>query len=270
MKILGSATANTLSFSAITLTGIASIDGGAGDDSLTGTNGDDVFIGGPGNDTIRGGGGNDTAKMAAPATDGYDSVTGDAGIDTIEATGGATTIGLRSIATLEQMTPNGLHVEGSAGNDTTLTIAPPLAAGIPADVDGKDGNDTITGSVNADVLLGSAGTDTLNGGNGDDRITGGEGNDTLNGGLNNDRLVFGPSFGADTVATGFDANPAGGQDLLDISALGITSATFGSSVTIATATTAPTGTHVTIGANSIRLTGVAASAVTAQDFVLAP
>ena len=43
----------------------------------------------------------------------------------------------------------------------------------------------------------------------------------MNGGAGNDTFVFGPGFGADTI-NGFDANPTGGQDLLDISDLGVT------------------------------------------------
>jgi hypothetical protein len=45
-------------------------------------------------------------------------------------------------------------------------------------VDGGDGNDSITGSRNADSLLGGAGNDTLTGGLGADIMNGGDGNDT--------------------------------------------------------------------------------------------
>ncbi|MCK7481286.1 MAG: hypothetical protein M0C28_31950 [Candidatus Moduliflexus flocculans] len=45
----------------------------------------------------------------------------------------------------------------------------------------------------------------------------------MNGGAGNDIFVFAAGFGNDQIA-GFDANLAGGgQDLLDISALGLTS-----------------------------------------------
>jgi hypothetical protein len=72
-------------------------------------------------------------------------------------------------------------------------------------------------------------------------------------------------FGHDIISD-FDTNPIGGQDHLDISALGITTATFGASVTVAVA---GSDTLVTIGANSIRLTGIAASSIDASDFRLA-
>ena len=59
VKILGSAAADTLNFTGVTLTGIGSIEGGAGNDTITGSAGDDVIIGGIGTDTLAGGGGND-------------------------------------------------------------------------------------------------------------------------------------------------------------------------------------------------------------------
>jgi hypothetical protein len=65
----------------------------------------------------------------------------------------------------------------------------------------------------------------------------------------------------------FDFNPTGGQDRLDISALGITAASFGTDVSIAS--DGGIGTLITIGANSITLAGVAPADITIQDFLLA-
>jgi Ca2+-binding RTX toxin-like protein len=96
-------------------------------------------------------------------------------------------------------------------------------------------------------------------------ITAGTGNDTLTGGAGNDFFAFQLGFGHDII-TDFDANPTGGQDHLDISALGITAATFAGSVTVAAA---GSDTLVTIGTNSIRLTGIAVAAIDATDFRLA-
>ncbi len=48
------------------------------------------------------------------------------------------------------------------------------------------GNDTITGSTQADRLYGFDGIDTINGGAGDDTLRGGAGGDTLNGGAGSD------------------------------------------------------------------------------------
>ncbi|MCY1528951.1 hypothetical protein D9M68_640740 [compost metagenome] len=91
------------------------------------------------------------------------------------------------------------------------------------------------------------------------------GNDTLIGGLGNDTFVFGAGFGQDRILD-FDANPAGGQDLLNIASLGITAATFAANVAI---TDAGADTLVSIGANSITLVGVAdATSVTLADFIV--
>jgi hypothetical protein len=80
--------------------------------------------------------------------------------------------------------------------------------------------------------------------------------------------VFAAGFGNDVIA-GFDANPASGQDLLDISALGISAATFAASVLIQDL---GSDTLVTIGTGSILLQGVdgtGTNLITQQDFLLA-
>jgi hypothetical protein len=58
------------------------------------------------------------------------------------------------------------------------------------------GNDTISGTVNADNLYGGAGNDTISGNDGNDTLYGGSGNDVLIGGGGNDTLTGGA--GADT------------------------------------------------------------------------
>ena len=110
-------------------------------------------------------------------------------------------------------------LEGAAGNDTMVG-----AAGNDTLV-GAGGNDWLDGGVGADWLDGGAGADTLVGGAGNDVLVGAAGADFLDGGAGDDILVFAPGFG-NNVAGGFDANPGGGQDRLDLTALGITAATF--------------------------------------------
>jgi hypothetical protein len=73
----------------------------------------------------------------------------------------------------------------------------------------------------------------------------------MNGGPGNDIFQFESGFGTDTI-TGFDANPAGGQDQLDIAPLGITADTFAANVAIISGA----NTSVTIAADSVTLTGV--------------
>jgi hypothetical protein len=65
--------------------------------------------------------------------------------------------------------------------------------------------------------------------------------------------MFAAGFGADVI-NGFDGNPSGGQDLLDISGLGITAAISAASVI------ADAGTNVliTIGGDTVTLVNVPA------------
>jgi hypothetical protein len=83
----------------------------------------------------------------------------------------------------------------------------------------------------------------------------------MDGGTGNDTFVFAPNFGQDVI-NGFDANPTGGQDILDVRGLGITAA----NVTI---TDLGNDTLVTIGTDSITLVGVngvGANSITIDDF----
>jgi len=168
---------------------------------------------------------------------------------------------------------------------------------------GGAGNDIIRGGAGADTLIGGAGNDVYEvtdagdvviegvgggtdsvwtyldsytlGANIEGLVYGGTGNftavgNTLNnvfvGGIGNDTFVFGAGFGNDQII-GFDTNPIGGQDLLNISALNITAANFAGSVNI---TDVGADTMISIGGvDSIRLVGVAdATTVTATDFIL--
>ena len=84
------------------------------------------------------------------------------------------------------------------------------------------------------------------------------------GGAGNDIFKFLAGFGQDTIAD-FDANPTGGQDLMDISALGISAAKF----TAWSRSRPSVGTKITIGGNSINLIGVDPVTIDCTDFKLA-
>ncbi|MCC7282643.1 MAG: hypothetical protein IT556_09690 [Acetobacteraceae bacterium] len=216
----------------LTLTGAGNIDGtGNGQNNLlNGNGGNNVLDGGVGDDTMNGGGGNDTIIVDSAG----DIVNGGAGTDTVQSS-----VTFLLGATLENLTLTGTGAISGTGN----------------------------GAVN--VMTGNSANNTLNGAGGADTLDGGEGDDTLIGGAAADVFVFGPAFGSDTI-NDFDANPAGGQDLLNIAALGITAATFAASVLV---TDLGDHTDITIaGAGSILLNnvnGVGANAITQADFILA-
>jgi Ca2+-binding RTX toxin-like protein len=197
--VLSSAASFTLAnnIENLTYTGAANFTG-LGNTSvniMTGGAGNDSLDGGAGNDILRGGAGNDSYFVNA-AADSVEEAFG-AGIDTVFSTSNAFTLG----ANVENLTQT-----GSAA--------------------------TLTGNALSNILKGGVGNDMLRGGGGNDRLEGGAGNDVLQDSEGNDIFVFaGANFGADMI-TGFDANPVGGQDLLDISGLGVTATTFSSAVQI--------------------------------------
>ncbi|MCY1445375.1 Endo-1,3-1,4-beta-glycanase ExsH [compost metagenome] len=122
------------------------------------------------------------------------------------------------------------------------------------------------GNELGNMIIGGAGNNSLSGGGGNDTLIGGASNDSLTGGLGNDTFVFAAGFGNDRVMD-FDANPAGGQDHLNLTTMGITAANFAANVSI---TDVGADTRVAIGTNSIILVGVAdATTITQTDFTLA-
>ncbi len=261
---VGDGAANTFNGTA----GRDNASGGGGNDTLSTAGADDIVSGDAGNDTISTGAGNDIIRFTN-GTGGFDAITGGAGTDQIQAMSNNTVIGLVSLAGVESITGGAftnVTILGS-GAANTLNFSAVTLTNIFF-IDGGGGNDTITGSGAADTLIGGAGADTINGGGGDDNIAGGSGNDTMNGQAGLDTFWFSAGFGADRII-GFDANPTGGQDKLNISALGITAANFAANVTIASAG-GGTDTLITIGGATIRLVGVAPAQVNINDFVLAP
>jgi Ca2+-binding RTX toxin-like protein len=129
---------------------------------------------------------------------------------------------------------------------------------------GGGGPDTLIGNEGADTLAGAGGNDTLAGGADADRLTGGAGNDVLIGGFGADSFAFGAGFGRDVIMD-FDADPAGGQDRLDLTALNVSAASFAATVRVAQS---GYDTVVTIGADSVTLMNVGAASVTRDDFTL--
>ena len=89
-------------------------------------------------------------------------------------------------------------INGKAGNDT-------LIGGLQADqIFGSDGDDTLKGGAGNDSLYGGDDDDSLYGGEGKDWLIGGTGNDTIYGESLNDRLVGGA--GADMLFGGWGSD----------------------------------------------------------------
>lgn len=203
--------------------------GGAGADVLKGLDGNDRLDGGGGFDILIGGDGDDTYVVTACDTV-IECGNPGSGLDTVETA-------LRSYRL-------GDNVENLIYTGT--------------------GNFCGTGNNLGNMLAGGDGRDTLVGRGGNDIFFGGHGDDTMDGGSGSDLFVFDDDFGNDRVLS-FDANPVGGQDLLDISALGITAAMFDSAVDIARFRG---NTVITIDDDTITLVGVKRD-VDISDFLLA-
>jgi Ca2+-binding RTX toxin-like protein len=186
--------------SAAGLIGVATINGGLGNDVITGTEfpdvlsgyvGADLMAGRGGNDTMIAGGGNDT--MAGGPGD--DFFRGNGGDDLILGGDGNDAInGLSGFDTLE----------GDAGDDVIFggSDADVIRAGDGNDfVDGGDHDDLIAGGRGHDVLVGSLGNDIVDGGAGNDLLFGGAGMDMMFGRGGND-LVKGQGHSRDSLSGG--------------------------------------------------------------------
>ena len=223
--------------------------GRAGNDTLIGGTGNDTLNGGAGIDTMTGGAGNDT-YFVDNAKDVVNEAVG-GGSDTVWASVSYT------LATGTTLAP-GPEIEFLRANSATgVTLT------------GNQFSHHIFGGAGNDTLIGGTGNDALSGGAGNDILNGGAGNDTLTGGAGSDVFQFSAAgFGHDII-TDFSTNPVVGVDQIDISGLGITAATFASSVKIAASGVGGVNTLITIGTGSIQLNGVAAATVGQNDFHLA-
>jgi len=126
---------------------------------------------------------------------------------------------------------------------------------------GRGGNDvfdasTVTVSTS---LYGAGGNDTLIGGSATDYLYGDAGNDTYTGNAHFDYFLHDNTFGADTI-TDFTQ----GEDVMIIRTAGV------ASMADIVFTQDGADALLTMGANSIRLTGVTAANLVASDFIFAP
>ena len=227
------------------------LDGGGGNDLLFGGDADDMLFGGEGIDllfgfeganTLDGGNGND-AYFSASATDTIVE-TASGGFDTqFTSVAGSTTIA----DNVEQLILLGDATTGIGNNEGNLLIGNSSPNGVT--LNGMGGDDLFLDSAQDDTIIGGGGLDQIN------LQTGG-----------NDTLVYeGAGFGTDFVFN-FDADATGGQDTLDVSALGLTAGDIGGAIQISNSGGSAL---IEIGADSILLIGVDAGTIDATDFVLA-
>jgi Ca2+-binding RTX toxin-like protein len=167
ISLVGSALADVLDFSGMTLTGITVIDAGAGNDIVIGSAGNDIFSLGAGNDNLGGGDGDDI--FLAKASAGLDTVNGGNGHDMIVAGGANVSLTLAALIGIEEISANGfsgVKLVGTSAADI-MNYAGMTLTGIES-INGGSGNDTITGSQANDRIMGGIGRDIVIGGAGAD------------------------------------------------------------------------------------------------------
>ena len=152
--------------------------GTRGDDDLRGTAGSDVILGLSGNDVIRGAGGDDVL-CGSSGNDrllgggGRDVVVGDEGKDELDGGGGIDTVSYAR-------SPNGVKVDLSAG--TVRGWGKDTVAGIENIVGSNHDDDLTAGRREAATIEGRDGDDELTGSGASDIVDGGEGDDQIDGG----------------------------------------------------------------------------------------
>jgi Ca2+-binding RTX toxin-like protein len=230
------------------IAGIENVTGGGGADLLVGTAGTiNILVGAGGNDTF----------VVHDTGDVVNEVAG-GGTDSVLSFANSFTLANENVENLTFTGAGNFTGNGNLANNT---------------ITGGGGNDSLNGGAGNDTVQGGGGSDTLVGAAGNDRLTGGAGNDTMDGGLNNDVFVFQSGFGIDRIS-GFDANATSGQDLMELSGLGITAGNFAASVGISVSDLNADGTLDTLvsiaGAGSIELlgvNGVGANSISQTDFI---
>lgn len=206
-----------------------------------------TLIGSAGNDIIDGGNGNDT-------------ITGGAGENYISGYGGANVVTSAGIG-LDYIAHNiaGATVDIEVTGANEVVIEAHETGATATIVNGINGNVRANISGASVQLQGGDGNDTITGGGGNDTVTGGAGADVLTGGLDADKFIF--AAAADTKGAGYagtDTTWADVDAITDFVAtgavdgihLGLDAAAWGTGVTFTGATTA-TVTAVTVAGGAV-------------------
>ncbi len=229
--------------------GVNVLHGLGGADLLRGFGGNDALFGGEGGDTLDGGTGIDTMSGGA----GNDWYLVDSADDVVTETAGGGTAD-QVLASVSYALAAGVDVERLATLLQTGTGAINLTGNDLAQrINGNDGNNVLSGLGGRDVLRGLAGNDT---------ISGDEGNDTLSGGAGADTFVFTSGWGQDRIV---DFEVALATEVIDLSAV-VEITDFADLVANHLSEQAGHAV-ITVGASQIRLAGVSAASLTAEDFL---
>ena len=209
------------------------LDGGEGDDDLFGGDDNDILVGGIGADELDGGDGADN-MTGGDGNDIYD--VDDAGDVVIEAAGNERHRPGRFLNLLtlgaERREPDPYRRRRDQRHGQRARTTSSLATTTNNQLFGGAGNDTLTGNDGNDLIDGGTGNDTISGGDDNDTIIGGAGDDTIDVGGGFNTVVYNTTnFGNDTINSfDFDGGTATNQDKIDLSALGVTAANFGTRV----------------------------------------
>jgi Ca2+-binding RTX toxin-like protein len=161
------------------------VKGSTHNDTLTGGAGNETLNGGNGNDTLVGGGGDDT-------------LVGGSGADDMD--GGGHTLG-------DTVTYN------PSAADVVVTLDNVANDGGVGELDNvRDTNEIILGGVGDDSITGSGNAETLNGGGGNDTLNGAGGADLLIGGTGSDTASYAGGAGG-TITLDLTANDPGGDNV---------------------------------------------------------
>jgi Ca2+-binding RTX toxin-like protein len=221
--------------------------GGNGDDKVGGGVGDDILVGDGHVGTVA------ATTFGALTDDGVDDLFGADGDDIVvggtisgvDINGFTPPSGVTPILTAGGVLAGGVTIGGTAGDKLWAGAGDDQVIGAGGNDriglgDGADianagaGNDEIFSGAGDDDVMGAAGDDEIYGGAGDDDLQGGVGADTIYGGTGDDDLYGNDTtIAADTAVDTFafetgDGNDTiwdfeDGVDLIDLSALGITS-----------------------------------------------
>lgn len=199
-----------------------------GNDTLLGSSGDDTLMGEDGDDSLVGFNGQDSLWGSR----GADTLTGGAGDDIIRGDNSDTLLEEGDFdfrVTRTELIGNGRDILGGVAQFRQVTLilgdgnnsVDASEFGSPLYVDGKGGDDTLTGAYAHSTLFGGAGNDSLTGDRSDDELYGGQGDDTLHGNGGDDQLegaegndLVGGQDGDDLIAgeSGNDTLDAGAGD----------------------------------------------------------